>query len=156
MPTTAPKRSSEFPPLSRRCFVTGATVFFGTRLQAEVKDSPHARLALLASALTAGNPVAALECFSSSATDFERIETYIDALTSQTDVACVIETVAESGEDPQRTLETDWLMQLTARTAQTASERRRLRVVIEMHLAKDKWAIVSITPLRILFPIQIG
>ncbi len=128
----------------------------GMRLHAAVKDSPHARLALLASALTAGNPVAALECFSSKATDFGRIETYLDALTSQTDVSCVIETVAESGEDPQRTLETDWLMQLTVRTAQTARERRRLRVMIDMRLEKDKWAILSITPLRILFPIQIG
>ena len=156
MPTTARKRSSEFPPLSRRCVVTGATAFLGVRLQAVVKDSPHARLALLASALTAGNPVAAMECFSSNAADFGRIETYIDALTSQTDVSCVIETVVEGGEDPQRTLETDWLMQLTARTAQTASERRRLRVVVELHLEKNQWAIFSITPLSILFPIQIG
>ena len=159
MPTTAPSGVGLIPPLSRRGWLTGAfgvawpALLFG--VPADARDSPLARLATLASALRAGDPVAALSCFSSAMPEFGRIETYIEALTSQTEVSCAIETVAEGEGDAQRRLETDWLMQLVARTDPTVNERRRVRVTIQMQLEKNQWRISSFSPLSILFPINV-
>jgi hypothetical protein len=51
-------------------------------------------------------------------------------------------------------------MTLTARTAETSSERRRQRVKIEMRLEPQKnrqeWRILNLSPVGILAPINIG
>ena len=159
MPTTAPSGVDRIPLLSRRGWLTGAFGVAGPALlfgvPADGKDSPLARLAALASALTAGDPVAALNCFSPATPEYGRIESYIGALTAQTEVSCAIETVTESDGDAPRKLETDWLMQLVARTDPTVNERRRVRVTIQMQLEKNQWRISAFSPLSILFPINL-
>jgi hypothetical protein len=146
-------------PATRRTFLAGALLLPAGLLAAETDQTPLDRLATFAAALNNGDPVTALDCFLSSSPDYARLESLIQALTAQTEIACTIETIAESGDDPVRILDTDWLLQLTARTAATSNERRRQRVTIQMSQvtkkSKGTWQITSLSPLGILSPIQI-
>ena len=129
-------------------------------LAADPPDTPLNRLAVFAAALNNGDAVTAGNCFDKSLPGFGVIAGYIDALTAQTEVSCSIDIFSESGEDPVRSLEVDWLMTLTARTAETSSERRRQKVKIEMRLEPQKnrpeWRILNLSPVGILAPINIG
>jgi hypothetical protein len=129
-------------------------------LAADPPETPLNRLAILSAALTTGDAVTAENCFDKSVPGFGAIAGYIDALTAQTEVSCSIDIFSESGEDPVRSLEVDWLMTLTARTAETSSERRRQRVKVEMRLEPQKnrqeWRILNLSPVSILAPINIG
>jgi hypothetical protein len=156
MPTTEPNQ------LPRRQFLVGAAVASGVAsglFAADPPETPTNRLAILAAALTTGDAVTAENCFDKSLPGFGAIAGYIDALTAQTEVSCSIDIYSESGEDPARSLEVDWLMTLTTRTAETSSERRRQRVKVEMRFEPQKnrqeWRILNLAPLSILFPINI-
>ena len=145
--------------LSRRVFLCSTALFPTAALAADLPETPVNRLAILASALTGGDPVAALDCFFPSSPDFATIENYLEALTAQTQISCAIETISESGGDSARALETDWLLQLIAHTSVTSSERRRQSVTIQMRLdrqkGRQKWRIHNLAPLSILSPINI-
>jgi len=156
-PTTGPDR------VSRRQLLVGAVVTSGlvsALLAADPPDTPLNRLAILAAALTTGDAVTAGNCFDKSLPGFGAIAAYIDALTAQTEVSCSIDIFSESGDDPVRSLEVDWLMTLVARTAETSSERRRQKVTVEMRLEPQKnrqeWRILNLSPVSILSPINIG
>jgi hypothetical protein len=128
------------------------------------KETPITRLAILAAALNNGDAATAKACFDKSAPGFDEYANYIEAICAQTDVECTIEPISETGEDPRRVIDSDWLMQLKARASDTSSERRRERVTIQMRFIEDlnertpkrgRWAITVLTPVNILFPIRI-
>jgi hypothetical protein len=145
---------------SRRSFLAAGAILSSFPLFAADPETPVSRLAVFAAALNNGDAATAQACFDKSAPGFDEYANYVEAICAQTEVECTIEPITESGEDPQRIIETDWLMQLKARVSDTSVERRRERVTIHMRQIETgrshrEWRIFVLTPVSILFPIKI-
>jgi hypothetical protein len=117
-------------------------------------------IAKLASSLSQNDSVGALETLDAHMKDRGAIEADLEALAAQTDVLCAIDVVEDAVEDKDtgdlHKLDVDWYMELKSRADGGPTERRRERVQIEVRLVKNKWKIVSISPMTILAPIHIN
>jgi hypothetical protein len=133
--------------------VLGAVVVFFPVLAAD--QSPLASLANLATALSEDDSDSALEYFDSQMRAYGEIERNIEALTAQADISCSIDIVTDVEENGIHKLDLDWYMQLKSLGDDARLERRRERVLVEMHPFKGKWKITSISPLSILDPLRI-
>jgi ketosteroid isomerase-like protein len=63
--------------------------------------------------------------------------------------------VAEHGEGDERTLDTDWFIELRSQADGGPVERRRERVELQMKKEAGKWKIAAMAPFSILDPIHI-
>jgi hypothetical protein len=118
-------------------------------------DTPLNGIANLATALSESDPDGALRYFDSQMKDYPVIEMNIEALTSQTDISCLIDIVKDDESDGVHTLDLDWFMQLKAQSGDEQLERRRERVQVEMRLIKGRWKVTKMAPLTIFDPIRI-
>jgi hypothetical protein len=130
-------------------------------------ETPDTRLAKLASYLSDGETVGALEAFDKDMKGYGAIAGDIAALTAQTEVLCSIDVVADKEADDESSdihhLDLDWYMMLKSRTDESLVERRRLRVAVTMQRFYKKsgknyvgiWRIISLAPEEILAPITI-
>jgi hypothetical protein len=134
----------------------GAGRIFGTPLFAADAETPEDRLAKLASYLSDNSVPEALACFDRAMKDYSAIEADIGALGAQTDVLCAIDVVTDSGSGNERSLDTDWFVELRSQADGGPVERRRERVAIVMRKDGGKWKIISLAPISILNPIHIG
>lgn len=125
------------------------------RPNAAEEETPFSRLSKLASYLSQNSAPEALACFDSKMKDYGLIEADIGAIGAQTDVLCAIDIVQEKGEGDQRTLDTDWFIELRSQADGGPVERRRERVQIEMKKLSNTWKIVALAPVSILDPIHI-
>ncbi len=82
-------------------------------------DTPYTRIAKLASYISAGDTVGALETFDKSLANYGRISEYLTALSTQADVLCAIQVVADKEADDAKAdvhhLDLDWYMTLKSR-----------------------------------------
>ncbi len=114
------------------------------------------RIASLANSLSENDGPGALSIFSSGIAGYGEISGDLDALTSQTDVLCAVDIVADNETAGIHKLDTDWYMQLKSRADGGPTERRRERVQLQMELSKGKWRITALSPLEILAPIKVN
>ena len=112
------------------------------------------RIASLANSLSENDGPGALSIFSSGIAGYGEISGDLDALTSQTDVLCAVDIVADNETAGIHKLDTDWYLQLKSRADGGPTERRRERVQLQMELLKGKWRITAISPVEILAPIK--
>jgi len=119
--------------------------------------TPFASIANLASALSQNDPDEALSYFDSQMKDFGAIEANIEALTAQAEVACAVDIVGDEESAGVHKLDLDWFMELKPQgdNNDPQIERRRARVQVEVKLIKNRWKIISLSPLSIFDPIQI-
>jgi hypothetical protein len=118
-------------------------------------QTPFSALAKLAASLSENDPDGALEIFDAQMKDYGEIEQNIDSITSQADISCDIEILADTEAGGVHKLDVDWFLQLKSQTDDSLLERRRERVQIEMRQIKGRWKIVSMSPVTILDPLQI-
>ncbi len=114
------------------------------------------RIASLANSLSENEGPEALSVFSSDIGNYGELSGDLDALTSQTDVLCAIDIIADNENAGIHKLDTDWYLQLKSRADGGPTERRRERVQLQMELIKGKWRITAISPLEILAPIKVN
>ncbi|HWE00148.1 MAG TPA: hypothetical protein VG345_13950, partial [Bryobacteraceae bacterium] len=118
-------------------------------------ETPLGRLAKLATYLSENSVPEALACFDPRMKDYAAIEADLGAIGAQTDVLCAIDVVSENGEGEERTLDTDWFLELRSQADVGPVERRRQRVELRMKKEATKWKIVAMAPVSILDPIHI-
>jgi hypothetical protein len=127
-------------------------------LAAEV-DTPYTRIAKLATYMTAGDTVGALEAFDKSLKNYGAVSEDLTALSTQADVLCAIDVVADQEADNETTdvhhLDLDWYMTLTSRADPGQTEKRRVRVAVTVQRFNAKWRITALSPVSILAPITI-
>lgn len=154
MPTTAHKLCGR-----HAGAVVLALLLFPVLLCQAADDSPLPGItqviAQLASALSQGDSVTALETFDSKVPSYNKTETAIAALTAQAEILCSIDIVDEKTSGDNVTLDVDWFMTLKPLTGSGNSERRRERVTLQLHQVRGKWRITSVLPIVILAPITI-
>ena len=119
-------------------------------------SGPAQAVAQLASALSQGDSVSALETFDPKSPSYSKTETAIAALTAQAEILCSIDIIEEKSSGDTTTLDVDWFMTLKPLTGSGGSERRRERVTVQVHQVRGKWRITSVLPIVILAPITIG
>ena len=112
------------------------------------------RISSLANGLSENDGPGALSIFSSAIAGYGEISGDLDALTSQTDVLCAIDILADNETEGIHKLDTDWYLQLKSRADSGPTERRRERVQLQMEMSKGKWRITAISSLNILAPIK--
>jgi hypothetical protein len=117
--------------------------------------TPLDRLARLATYLSENSAPEALACFDPRMKDYTAVQADIGAIGAQTDVLCAIDVVAEHGEGDERTLDTDWFIELRSQADGGPVERRRERVELQMKKEAGKWKIAAMAPVSILDPIHI-
>jgi hypothetical protein len=112
------------------------------------------RIASLANSLSENDGPGALSIFDSRTAGYGEISGDLDALTTQTDVLCAIDVLADNETAGIHKLDTDWYLQLKSRADGGPTERRRERVRVQLELIKGKWRITAISSLNILSPIK--
>ena len=124
-------------------------------------DTPYARMTKLASYISDGETVGALESFDKNMKDYGAIAEDIAALAAQTEVLCSIDVVADKEADDETSdvhhLDLDWYMMLKSRLDDGLVERRRqhVAVTIQRVSAKAAWRITALSPVQILAPIAV-
>jgi hypothetical protein len=122
-------------------------------------DTPYTRLAKLATYISAGDTVGALEAFDKSLKNYGTISQDLAAFSSQADVLCSIDVVADKEADDAAAdvhhLDLDWYMTLTSRADPALTEPRRMRVAVTIQRFNAKWRITALSPDSILAPISI-
>jgi hypothetical protein len=123
------------------------------------EDTPYTGLAKLATYISAGDTVGALEAFDKSLTNYGAISEDLTALSTQTDVLCAIDVVTDKEADDDSAavhhLDLDWYMTLTSRADTGLTEKRRIRVAVTIQRFKTKWRITALSPVTVLAPITI-
>jgi hypothetical protein len=122
-------------------------------------DTPYTRMAKLATYISGGDTVGALEAFDKSLANYGKISEDLAALSAQTEVLCSIDVVADKEADDAKAdihhLDLDWYMRLTSRADPGLTESRRTRIVVTIQRFNTKWRITALTPDTILAPITI-
>lgn len=108
-----------------------------------------ALLAALASALSAGDPVSAMTVFDRAMANYSAIESNITATTAQDDVLCAIDVV----EEKDGAVDTDWYLELKSKSDGGQSERRRVRVELQVKSVGGKLKIIGFKPIEVLAPL---
>jgi hypothetical protein len=131
----------------------------GGPVSAAPEDTPYTRIAKLATYISARDTTGALEAFDKSLPNYGEISEDLTALSTQTDVLCAIDVVADKEADNETTdvhhLDLDWYMTLTSSADSGLTEKRRVRVAVTMQRFKTKWRITALSPVTILAPITI-
>lgn len=122
-------------------------------------DTPYTRMAKLATYISGGDAAHALETFDKSVPNYGEISEDLTALSTQTDVLCAIDVVADKEADDEASavhhLDLDWYMTLTSRADTSLTEKRRVRVAVTIQHFGAKWRITALSPATILAPITI-
>jgi hypothetical protein len=122
-------------------------------------DTPYTRIAKLATYISAGDSVGALEAFDKSLKDYGAISEDLTALSAQNEVLCSIDVVGDKEADDAKAdihhLDLDWYMRLTSVADLGVTEARRVRVMVTIQRFKTKWRITALSPATILAPIAI-
>lgn len=130
-------------------------------------ETPYTRIAKLATYISAGDTVGALEAFDKSLPSYGTISQDLAGLSAQTDVLCAIDVVEDKEADDAASdvhhLTLDWYMTLTSREDAGLTERRRVEVAVTMkrfrvesgRKSRDVWRITALSPEKILAPITI-
>jgi hypothetical protein len=116
-------------------------------LMSLVQDpAPLKVLSDLASALGEGNPAAAMATFDRNMPGYEALSANIYALTNQAQLTCVIDPIEKNGEE----IEADWFLMIRSKEESGPTERRQVKVKINLILTPKGWRIKNITPITVL------
>lgn len=144
-----------------------ACAFLSSVLSGAEADTPYSRIAKLASFLTAGDTVGALEAFDKNMKGYAAMVEDMGALAAQTEVLCSIDVVEDKEASDETSdihhLDLDWYMMVKSRADAGLVERRRRRVTVtfERHYVRSGrnyvgvWRITALSPEQILAPLAI-
>ncbi len=141
--------------IARKCSVG----VFACAILCVAAETPYTRIAKLASYISDGEAVGALESFDKSMPRYQAIAEQLQALASQTEVLCSIDVVEDDDKSDVHHLDLDWYMTLKSRADNSRIEKRRQRVAVTLQRfttkSGDDWRITEIKPEQILAPITI-
>ena len=106
----------------------------------------------MATALSESNPAAFLKPIDRGMKDYQKLETYVRALTAQGEVSCSIEFLKDEGDEAKRTVTVDWFLQISSRQDAGPLERRRENVTCQLTRNKKSWTVMSLEPVELFRP----
>ncbi|MBM3745195.1 MAG: hypothetical protein FJW34_05315 [Acidobacteria bacterium] len=109
---------------------------------AEVRDL----LARMAGALGDASAAEFLRCFDRQMSGYARLERQVYALLNQFAVASSVEVLEQRGDQRQRNLEADWLLEMRSLAATGPLERRRGILKLTLERRGRDWRIRALDP----------
>jgi hypothetical protein len=106
----------------------------------------------MATALSESNPAAFLKLIDRGMKDYQKLETYVRALTAQGEVSCSVEFLKDEGDEAKRVVTVDWFLQISSRQDSGPLERRRENVTCQLTRNKKSWAVMSLEPVELFRP----
>ena len=116
-----------------------------------------------ASALSDGNASGFLEAFDPKMAGYQKLRADVEALVQETEpdprglggregIFCSIGPVSDKGDDHERELELDWILDIRQRQGAVGATRRQQNVKIRVEKQGKKWRIVSFDPAGFFAP----
>src|SRR5262249_8631301 len=93
-----------------------------------------------------------MAAFDKAMPDYDKLAGYIQGITSQSDLTSFVDILSNEGDEKQRSVEVDWLLQLSVGNEKTVRRHQTIRCPLE-HQGK-KWKIVSLDPLDFFAPVK--
>jgi hypothetical protein len=109
----------------------------------------------MATALSAGDATEFLRPLDRAMPRYRDLSANVTALVEQAEVLSSIEIVRNSGDAKQRTVELDWLLQVSSKQQGGPLERRHETVRCRLEKQKRGWRIVALEPVDFFAPSQI-
>jgi hypothetical protein len=122
-------------------------------IHAERADDIRARIAYVASSLSAGNPADAMSPFDKSFGNYDKLSSYFQMLTSSFEVHNELDVVDEQDTPTNTKLTVTWALTLTD-LGTGSSKRRNEDVSVRLQLKDGKWKIVDFSPITLFDPLQ--
>jgi hypothetical protein len=108
--------------------------------------------AALAAALSAGDAVEFMRYFDPAMPDREKLRAYVAGLIDEGDLQSSVEIRSDEGDDHERNVELDWLLQIVER--EDAAGLTRRREIVKCRLVKNgkNWRIAAFDPIALFAP----
>jgi hypothetical protein len=110
----------------------------------------------MANALSSGDIGEFLKPIDRAMPDYARLRTLTAALLDQADVSASVDFLDRQANGDRLSLELDWLLVLTSKTATGEVERRRTTVRIGLERNGSRWRVTSLSPVDFFGPPQFG
>ncbi len=109
-------------------------------------------LSAAASALSAGNAEAFLDCFDSRTPSFEELRAGVTALIREAEPRSSVELLTNEGDDRSRVVKVDWTLNVVSRQDGVGSTRREKTVTFRMEKRGRSWRIMGMEPAGFFAP----
>jgi hypothetical protein len=120
-------------------------------LRADEPGVIRSQLQDIAGSLSAGNPAAAIEPFSKSFGDYDKLRDYFIGLTSAFTIVNEISVTEEQDAPTESTATVRWSMTLSS-ASDNHSNQRTAEIHIRSAKEKNKWKIVGFSPIDLFDP----
>jgi hypothetical protein len=122
-------------------------------LRADAEKDVRDLIAAAADALSSDKVELFLDYFDRSMPDFDKLRYNVTGLTSQAEISCSIEVTGNEGDDAERTLTLDWILEMEHKDNSPGAIRRQKTVKCRLKKTGTKWRIVSFDPLDLFAPL---
>jgi hypothetical protein len=93
-----------------------------------------------------------LSYFDPAMPGFDKLKYNVVGLTSQGDVSCSIEVQGNDGDDSERTLTLDWILEFENKDKTPGATHRQKTVKCQLKRTGKKWRIVTFEPIDLFAP----
>ena len=121
-------------------------------LQADSAKDVENLIRSVAGALSADKVELFLSYFDPAMPGFDKLRYNVVGLTSQGDVSCSIEIQSNEGDDSERTLTLDWILEFEHKDNSPGVTHRQKSVKCQLRKTGKKWRIASFEPLDLFSP----
>ena len=104
-------------------------------------------LASMTAALSVDNAEGFMAAFDRDMPDYDKLKARIGALLDEAELAADIEFIKDDGDQVRRSVDLDWYLEIRSKAAAGAVLRRRQVVHCDLRKEKNRWRIISISPL---------
>jgi hypothetical protein len=137
----------------RRSFLLAALT---AALRADAQREVYDLFGSMASGLSEGNAQQFLGAFDSRMPGYQKLAADVQALVQQADVQSSVDVLQDTGDDQHRTVQLDWLLQLTVKGAEGTLVHREQTIQCKLEKQEKKWRVVAIEPAAFFAPPQVG
>lgn len=136
----------------RECLGAGFLLLLGTAIsQADQATDLRTLLSDIAVALTSGDPASALEPFSKSLPDYDKLRDYFSGLTSAFDIVNEVDVTDEQDSPNEIKATVHWVITFTSK-GNNWSNQRVADIQVQCLREKKKWRITGFSPIDVFDP----
>ena len=122
-------------------------LFAASLLSADTHADVVDLFASMTAALTVDNAEGFMAAFDRDTPDYDKLKARIGALLDEAELAADLEFINDDGDEVRRSVNLDWYLEIRSKAAAGAVLRRRQVVHCDLRKEKNRWRIISISPL---------
>ena len=138
--------------MRRRAFLAGLTA---AALHADPRREIYDLFGAMANSLAESNAHRFLQSFDPGMPGYGQLSANVMALVKQAEIHSTIDVIDDAGDERERTVQLDWLLQLTEKQSSANAVRREQVVKCRLVKSKRTWRVVSLEPIAFFAPPKI-